>query len=73
MGGGEGSTAREILRHKTVEKVIMCDIDEVIYKQFIKFRNLYYYKKKYLLYSTLINQINFISGSGGFLQVTLVG
>ncbi len=29
MGGGEGSTAREILRHKTVEKVIMCDIDEV--------------------------------------------
>lgn len=30
MGGGEGSTAREILRHKTVEKVIMCDIDEVI-------------------------------------------
>ena len=30
MGGGEGSTAREILQHKTVEKVVMCDIDEVI-------------------------------------------
>ncbi|XP_057771736.1 thermospermine synthase ACAULIS5-like [Salvia miltiorrhiza] len=30
MGGGEGSTAREILRHKTVEKVIMCDIDEEV-------------------------------------------
>lgn len=29
MGGGEGSTAREILRHKTVEKVVMCDIDVV--------------------------------------------
>lgn len=29
MGGGEGSTARELLRHKTVEKVVMCDIDEV--------------------------------------------
>lgn len=29
MGGGEGSTARELLRHKTVDKVIMCDIDEV--------------------------------------------
>lgn len=29
MGGGEGSTAREILRHNTVEKVVMCDIDEV--------------------------------------------
>ncbi|KAJ6351221.1 hypothetical protein OIU78_007200 [Salix suchowensis] len=30
MGGGEGSTAREILRHKTVEKVVMCDIDEEV-------------------------------------------
>lgn len=30
MGGGEGSTAREILRHKTAEKVIMCDIDEEV-------------------------------------------
>jgi len=30
MGGGEGSTAREILRHNTVEKVIMCDIDEEV-------------------------------------------
>lgn len=29
MGGGEGSTARELLRHKTVDKVVMCDIDEV--------------------------------------------
>ncbi|RVW18398.1 Thermospermine synthase ACAULIS5 [Vitis vinifera] len=29
-GGGEGSTAREILRHKTVEKVVMCDIDEEV-------------------------------------------
>ncbi|KAG0470832.1 hypothetical protein HPP92_017532 [Vanilla planifolia] len=30
MGGGEGSTAREILRHKTVNKVVMCDIDEEV-------------------------------------------
>ncbi|XP_030548208.1 thermospermine synthase ACAULIS5-like [Rhodamnia argentea] len=30
MGGGEGSTAREILRHRTVEKVSMCDIDEEV-------------------------------------------
>lgn len=29
MGGGEGSTAREILRHKTVQKLVMCDIDQV--------------------------------------------
>ncbi|XP_047334641.1 thermospermine synthase ACAULIS5-like [Impatiens glandulifera] len=28
MGGGEGSTARELLRHNTVEKVVMCDIDQ---------------------------------------------
>lgn len=31
MGGGEGSTAREILRHRTVERVVMCDIDQVIF------------------------------------------
>ncbi|KVH93598.1 Spermidine/spermine synthase family [Cynara cardunculus var. scolymus] len=30
MGGGEGSTARELLRHKTVNKVVMCDIDEEV-------------------------------------------
>lgn len=29
MGGGEGSTAREALRHKSIEKVVMCDIDQV--------------------------------------------
>ncbi|KAL4356902.1 hypothetical protein AHAS_Ahas09G0133100 [Arachis hypogaea] len=31
MGGGEGSTARESLKHNTIDKVIMCDIDEVNY------------------------------------------
>ncbi|TXG72012.1 hypothetical protein EZV62_000591 [Acer yangbiense] len=30
IDGGEGSTAREILRHKPVEKVVMCDIDEEV-------------------------------------------
>lgn len=30
MGGGEGATAREVLRHKTVEKVVMVDIDKVV-------------------------------------------
>jgi spermidine synthase len=29
MGGGEGSAAREVLRHNTVERVVMCDIDKV--------------------------------------------
>ncbi|HNW31563.1 MAG TPA: methyltransferase domain-containing protein [Caldisericia bacterium] len=27
LGGGEGATLREILKHKTVEHVVMCDID----------------------------------------------
>ncbi|KAF3780951.1 Thermospermine synthase [Nymphaea thermarum] len=30
MGGGEGSTAREILKHRSVEKVVMCDIDQEV-------------------------------------------
>eukprot|EP00201_Polytomella_parva_P001359 CAMPEP_0175084484 /NCGR_PEP_ID=MMETSP0052_2-20121109/28086_1 /TAXON_ID=51329 ORGANISM="Polytomella parva, Strain SAG 63-3" /NCGR_SAMPLE_ID=MMETSP0052_2 /ASSEMBLY_ACC=CAM_ASM_000194 /LENGTH=315 /DNA_ID=CAMNT_0016356295 /DNA_START=14 /DNA_END=961 /DNA_ORIENTATION=- len=30
MGGGEGATAREILRHKSVEKIVMVDIDKVV-------------------------------------------
>lgn len=30
MGGGEGSTAREVLLHTGVEKVVMVDIDEVV-------------------------------------------
>lgn len=33
MGGGEGSAAREALRHKSMEKVVMCDIDQVNYLQ----------------------------------------
>ena len=28
MGGGEGATAREVLAHKSVQKVVMVDIDE---------------------------------------------
>ncbi|XP_042499169.1 thermospermine synthase ACAULIS5 [Macadamia integrifolia] len=30
MGGGEGSAAREALRHKNVERVVMCDIDQEV-------------------------------------------
>ena len=29
-GGGEGATAREVLRHRTVERVVMADIDEQV-------------------------------------------
>lgn len=28
LGGGEGATLREVLKHRTVEKVVMVDIDE---------------------------------------------
>eukprot|EP00249_Psilotum_nudum_P007138 c20334_g1_i1 orf=515-1966(+) len=30
MGGGEGSTARETLRYRSVQKVVMCDIDKEV-------------------------------------------
>ena len=33
LAGGEGATAREVLRHKSVEKVVMVDIDKVCLEQ----------------------------------------
>lgn len=30
MGGGEGSAARESLKHKSIEKIVMCDIDQEV-------------------------------------------
>lgn len=30
LGGGEGATAREVLRFKTVDRVVMVDIDDVV-------------------------------------------
>ena len=29
IGGGDGGVVREVLKHETVEEVILCDIDEV--------------------------------------------
>ena len=29
IGGGDGGVVREVLKHDTVEKVVLCDIDEV--------------------------------------------
>lgn len=29
VGGGDGGVIREVLKHKTVEQVTLCDIDEV--------------------------------------------
>jgi len=31
-GGGEGATAREVLRHNCVEKLVMVDIDDIVVK-----------------------------------------
>lgn len=39
MGGGEGSAAREALKHKSMDKVVMCDIDKVtITKPYLLFK-----------------------------------
>ncbi len=32
IGGGDGGTAREVLKHSTVEKVVMVEIDEAVVK-----------------------------------------
>ena len=37
IGGGECATLREVLKHKTVEKVIMIDIDEIMVQTSAKF------------------------------------
>jgi hypothetical protein len=29
IGGGDGGVVREVLKHYTVEEVVLCDIDEV--------------------------------------------
>lgn len=29
IGGGDGGVVREVLKHDTVEHVVLCDIDEV--------------------------------------------
>ena len=30
IGGGDGGTVREVLKHDTVEKVVLCEIDEMV-------------------------------------------
>ena len=30
IGGGDGGTVREVLKHKTVEKVVLCEIDDMV-------------------------------------------
>lgn len=37
VGGGDGGTVREILKHPSVEKVVLCEIDEDVIKECKKF------------------------------------
>lgn len=37
IGGGDGGTVREVLKHESVEEVIMCEIDEQVVKTAIEF------------------------------------
>ena len=30
VGGGDGGVAREVVKHPSVEKVVMCEIDEMV-------------------------------------------
>jgi spermidine synthase / saccharopine dehydrogenase (NADP+, L-glutamate-forming) len=30
IGGGDGGVVREVLKHESVEHVVLCDIDEVL-------------------------------------------
>lgn len=32
IGGGDGGTAREVLRYKSIENVVMCEIDEEVFR-----------------------------------------
>src|SRR5574344_1339009 len=37
IGGGDGGTIREVLKHKTVEKVVLCEIDGMVIEASKKF------------------------------------
>ncbi|MEI6833398.1 MAG: polyamine aminopropyltransferase [bacterium] len=37
IGGGDGGTVREILKHKSVEEVILCEIDDLVIEQSKRF------------------------------------
>ena len=61
MGGGEGSAAREALRHKSIEEVVMCDIDQVTWLISLHIAT-------YVIWMTPSdNSMLLIAGSGQFL------
>jgi spermidine synthase len=35
IGGGDGGVVREVLKHDSVEQVVLCDIDEVRSEQLV--------------------------------------
>jgi len=37
IGGGDGGSIREVLKHPTVEKAVMCEIDEMVVKAAIEY------------------------------------
>jgi len=37
VGGGDGGVIREVLKHKSVERVTLCDIDEVSPMQYLTY------------------------------------
>jgi len=37
VGGGDGGVIREILKHPSVEKAILCEIDEIVVEECLKF------------------------------------
>ena len=37
IGGGDGGVVREVLKHESVEEVVLCDIDEVRWSYFIHY------------------------------------
>ncbi len=39
IGGGEGATAREVLRHRCVERTVMVDLDEEVVKISLRYLN----------------------------------
>ncbi|MCX7758690.1 MAG: bis-aminopropyl spermidine synthase family protein [bacterium] len=62
IGGGEGATLREVLKYKSVEKVVMVDIDEELHKIAIEYlkewhQNSFSSNKVHLIFDDVKNYI----------------
>lgn len=47
IGGGDGGVVREVLKHDTVEEVVLCDIDEVLLSLLIFHHRLTWFVRPY--------------------------